>query len=420
MSTSAKSIATPQEKRTVTLLAASQALFLITAVTVMTLSGVVGQALTPSPSLATLPVALMMVGTVVATLPASLLMKRIGRRKGFLIGTAAGGVAGGLLATLGVLAESFLLFCLGNLLLGVYQAFAMYYRFAAADAASDAFRSRAISLVLAGGVVAAFLGPWNASYSQSLPLPTPEAGPFAVLTLLAVVAPLLVAMLRIPAAPSDHQARETARPLQTIAAQPRFLVAVLCAAVGYAVMILVMTSTPLAMRSTGFEMQQAATVMQWHVLGMFAPSFITGTLIARLGLLNLLIAGVVVLFTAVAVALAGQGFWHFWVALVLLGIGWNFMFVGGSTLLTHTHTPAEKGKVQGVNDLVVFGLVAAGSLMAGSLLHQVGWAGLNIVLLPFLAIALLAVLWLRFAPQSTPGRLNRPIHETPSRPRRGR
>lgn len=386
----------PREKANVALLAASQALFLIAGVTVMTLSGVVGLQLAPLPALATLPIALMQIGTLVATFPASMLMKRIGRRPGFLIGTTVGGIAGGGFATLGIVLGSFAVFCLGNLLLGIYQAFAMYYRFAAADCASDAFRSKAISLVMAGGVVAAIFGPWNAHHGQVLWTGYPEAGPYLVLTALAVIGTILVGLLQVPATREPGDRAGTQRPMATIAAQPAFIVALLSASVGFAVMILIMTATPLAMRQSGFEMSQAAFVMQWHVLGMFAPSFITGSLIARYGVLQILLAGGAIMAGAVAFALSGEALWQYWTALLLLGIGWNFLFIGGSTLLTQTHTTEERGKVQGINDLTVFSLVAIGSLLAGALLHHLGWTGLLLSVLPVVALPIVATAWLRF------------------------
>jgi len=380
------------EWRNILLLAVSQCLYLIAAITVMTLSGVVGQQLAASPALATLPAALMMVGTVVFTLPMSLLMRRIGRKRGFLLGILLGGMLGSLLAALGVLQASFFVFCAGNLLLGLYQASAMYYRFAAAEAASDHLRSRAISLVLAGGVFAAFLGPWNASHGQSLPgVAVPEAAPYVLLTILSLLAALLMALLRLPSAATGGMVQPQ-RDLLEIAAQPRFRLAVTLAAVAYAMMMLVMTATPIAMRNVGFAMPEAAMVMQWHVLGMFLPSFFTGFLIARFGLWHMLMAGVMLLFAAAAMALSGQQFLHFLVALVLLGVGWNFLFVGASNLLTLVHTDAERGKVQGVNDLVVFALVAFASVSAGALLYRFDWQGLNMAVLPFLVLALLMLL----------------------------
>lgn len=394
-------VSTPRERMNVAILAASQALFLMTAVTVMTLSGMVGQQLTPSPALATLPIALMQVGTLVATFPASMLMKRIGRRAGFMIGAGGGGVTGAALAAYGIAESSFLLFNLGNLLLGIYQAFAMYYRFAAADCASVSFRSRAISLVLAGGVIAAILGPINANHGQLLWGAHPEAGPYLVLVGLTLIATLLVGGLRVPPA-NEPGAAEPQRGLGQIASQGAFRVALIAAAIGYAVMILVMTATPLAMQQAGYSMGDAARVMQWHVLGMFAPSFFTGTLIARFGVLNILLAGGLLLALSATVAISGQAVSQYWLALLLLGVGWNFLFIGGSTLLTQTHTPAERGKVQGLNDLVIFSLVAFGSLMAGALLHHLGWLGLNLSVLPFVLITLLATSWLRFGAPAGP------------------
>jgi len=382
------------EKVNVGILVSTQTLFMIASITVMTLSGVVGQQLSPDPALATLPIAMMMIGTLISTLPASLYMKRVGRRAGFITGVSLGGVAGGLLSFAAIAMDSFWLFCAGNLLLGLYQGFAMYYRFAAADVASPSFRSRAISYVLAGGVVAAFLGPWNASIAADWIATVPSGGPYLVIALLAALAIGLLAFLKVPPS-GEPQPGDIQRPLGRIASQPCFIVAVLSGAVGYAVMILVMTATPLAMRAQGLEMSQVATIMQWHVFGMFAPSFVTGTLIARFGVTQVLLAGAALLAGCVAVANLGMTLAHFWVALVLLGIGWNFLFVGGSALLASIHSEAERGKVQGVNDLIIFALVAIGSLLAGALLHEFGWELLNLAMLPLILLVVLAILWLR-------------------------
>lgn len=381
----------------VAILAISQALFLITSVTVMTLSGVVGQTLTDIPALATLPVAAMMIGTLVSTLPASLLMKRIGRRPGFIAGTLLGGGVGGAVSVMGIATHNFWLFCAGNLLFGVYQGFAMYYRFAAADVASESFRSRAISLVMAGGVIAAFLGPWNVRFSALLSPSLPDAGPYAVVTVMALLASLLMTRLKVPTSAEPEGARP-ARTLSQIASQFLFLFAVAAAAIGYTVMILVMTATPLAMRAVGFDMSAVALVMQAHVLGMFVPSFFTGSLISRLGVLTVIFAGSAMMMGAALTALMGESFAYFLVALVLLGMGWNFMFIGGSALLTQTHTPAERGLVQGVNDLLIFSFVAVGSLLAGILLHQLGWTVLNALMLPVVAIVAFGAVYLHFFP----------------------
>jgi MFS family permease len=376
--------ATRAERANVAILATNQALYLIAAITVMTLSGLVGQRLAPTEALATLPVAMMMIGVVIAALPASLLMRRVGRRAGFIVGAVAGGALGGALSVLAIAVGSFALFSAGNLLLGVYQAFANYHRFAAADAASPAFESRAVSLVLAGGVVAAFLGPLNATRTTDLLAGLPGAGPYAVIVALALAGSLLHLRLRIP---DEHRARTgPQRPLRHILSSPAVGVALLVATVAYAIMILVMTATPLAMRAAGFGLGEVAIVMQWHVLGMFAPSFVTGSLIDRFGLPRVLLAGAGALVGSISAAVAGQSMAHFWVALVLLGVGWNFLFVGGSALLATTHAPAERGKVQGVNELVIFTAVAIASLLAGVLLHAVGWAALNLTLLPFVLL----------------------------------
>ncbi len=388
-------MASPSHERSnVAILVTGQTLFLIAAITVMTLSGVVGHQLSPDPGLATLPIALMMVGTVVSTLPASLFMKSVGRRLGFITGAALGGVGGGLLSFAAIAAGSFWLFCAGNLLLGLYQGFAMYYRFAAADVASPAFRSRAISLVMAGGVVAAFLGPWNSSATLDWVAGVPSGGPYLVIAVLAVAAIGLLTQLRVPPS-GEPKPGDISRPMAVIGSQPAFLVAVLAGAVGYAIMILVMTATPLAMRAAGFEMSQVAFIMQWHVLGMFAPSFVTGSLIARFGVDRILLAGAAMFAAAVLLANLGQTMAHFWVALVSLGIGWNFLFVGGSALLSTVHTEAERGKVQGINDLIIFSLVAIGSLMSGHLFHRLGWEALNLAMLPLIVLVALSVLaWL--------------------------
>jgi predicted MFS family arabinose efflux permease len=381
---------TPRERINVGILATNQALYLVAAITVLTIGGLVGRRLAPSPALATLPIAMMMIGVVATAVPASLLMKRVGRRAGFIVGAVVGGAGGAAISVVAISLGSFVLFCTGNLLLGVYQAFANYHRFAAADAASPAFESQAISLVLAGGVAAAFLGPFNASRATGLLVDLPGAGPYAVIVVLALLGSALHLGLRIP---DEHRARGGhERPLREIVATPAFGVALLAATVGYTIMVLVMTATPLAMEAAGFHLDHAATVMQWHVLGMFAPSFVTGHLIARFGVGNILLTGAATLAGSIGVAVAGSAIANFVLALALLGVGWNFLFVGGSALLATTHTPAERGKVQGANELVVFTAVAIGSLLAGVLLHTVGWAALNLWMLPLVA-ATAVVTW---------------------------
>lgn len=389
--------APPRARLNVTLLALNHMLFVTAAVTVMTLSGLVGRTLAPSPALATLPISAMTLGTIITALPVSMFMKRVGRRAGFLVGVTTGGFAGGVLCVIAIAAKSFWLFAFGNLLFGIYQAFAVYYRFAAAEVTSEAFRSRAISMVLAGGVIAAFLGPWNAEYGEALLPILPGAGPYLVIALLALASAGLLVGLRVPAAAEPDPAAEQ-RPLRQIARQPDFQVAVLCGAVAYSVMILLMVAAPLAMREAGFELGKISAAMQAHVLGMFAPSFVTGHLIARLGLHNVLFAGTLLVAGALAAGASGEAFVHFWSALVLLGVGWNFLFVGASDLLTYTHTAAERGKVQGFNEVVIFTLVALSSGGAGALLHYLGWAGLMLGTAPAVALTAAAILWLRRQP----------------------
>lgn len=389
------------EKRNVAILVISQVMFMVAAITVMTLSGVVGQQLSPAPDLATLPIAIMMLGTVISTLPASLFMKKVGRRRGFIVGAAVGGAGGGVLSFAGIANQSFVMFCLGSLLLGLYQGFAMYYRFAALDVASPSFRSRAISFVLAGGVVAAFLGPWNASNMGNLVPTVPFGGPYLIIAFLAVVAIALLSQLKVPSAGEPHEGEST-RPLRTIVRSPAFMVALSAGAIAYAIMVLVMTATPLAMRAQAFDMRQVAFIMQWHVLGMYAPSFFTGTLIARIGLGRTLMAGCLILVGSAVASQMGSTLMHFWVALVLLGVGWNFLFIGGSTLLASLHTEAERGKVQGINDLVIFTMVTLGSLMSGTLMHHLGWEMMNLLMLAPIGIVVLSILWMRFNRASLP------------------
>ncbi|MGM0925372.1 MAG: MFS transporter [Pseudomonadota bacterium] len=378
--------------KNVAILVISQTLFMVASITVLTLSGVVGQQLASAPELATMPISMMMLGTVISTFPASLYMRRVGRRRGFITGASVGGVAGGLLSFVAILLEMFWLFCLGNLLLGLYQGFAMYYRFAAADVASPAFRSRAISFVMAGGVAAAFLGPWNATAATDLVAGVPLGGPYLVIATLALLSIGLLTQLR--AQPSSVLSPDMiSRSGGTIWLQASFMLAVFSSAVGYSIMMVVMTATPLAMLAQGFSMSEVSFIMQWHVLGMFAPSFFTGSLIAFFGVARILLVGALLVTSAVLTPNLGDGLTHYWSALLLLGVGWNFLFIGGSALLSTVHSEDERGKVQGINDLVIFSLVAASSLTSGALLYQFGWKVLNLIMLPPVLLVVFATIW---------------------------
>ncbi|MCG8511560.1 MAG: MFS transporter [Rhodospirillales bacterium] len=382
----------PVYKRNVGILATCQALLSTGLSMVIILGGLVGATLSPDPALATLPVSIMVLGTLSATLPASFVMKWVGRRNGFLIGVSFG-FLGAVLTSVAVFVADFALFCFGGFFIGANAGFGQFYRFAAADTAPDMFRSRAISLVLAGGVVAAIAGPELVKKTQDFMAPIAFLGSYLTLTALPVLAACCLAFLDIPASTAGER-RETGRPLAEIARQPAFFVAVLGGMVGYGVMSLVMTATPLAMIACGFGVHDAANVIQWHVLAMFAPSFFTGAIIARFGVLQVMLTGMILLGICVVAALAGIDFLNFGVALIALGLGWNFAFVGASTLLTETHRVSERAKVQGINDFLVFGSVAAASFSSGALLHWFGWDAVQLFALPFVAISSGSILWL--------------------------
>ena len=378
-------------RRNVFLLACCQALLFTNNVTLIALNGLAGFALAGNKALATLPVTGYVVGAALSTFPASLWMRRVGRKRGFLTGTAFG-LAGGAIATLGIWRASFWTLVAGTLVLGTYNAFGQYYRFAAADAAPVHGKAKAISLVMAGGLVGGIVGPEMSKLTRDLAQPTFLAS-YASLLGFCLVTIAILSGLRIPDA-KGGEAHGATRPLKEIAAQPAFAVAVLVGALGYGVMNLLMTSTPLAMGFCGHPYAAAASVISAHVIAMFAPSFFTGSLIQRFGVLNVMMAGVVAMFACVAIALSGQQVRHFWAALVLLGVGWNFMYVGVTTLLTEAYRPAEKAKAQGANEIIVFCTTATSSFASGVLVNAAGWNTLNYVALPFLAIAGSAALWL--------------------------
>lgn len=375
-------------RRDVLLLSATQALFQTTSVMVMTVSGIIGQGMASSGALATLPIAMMTLMAAAMMIPASLFMQRRGRKAGFLVGTSIGALAG-LVAALAVWWNSFGLFVFANMLVGAYQAFAQYYRFAAADIASAAFKSRAISWVVAGGIVAAFAGPNIARFTGDFG-PAPFAVSFLVLCALGCVAFALVTRLQIPA-PTPADVSGHARPLSAIMVRPVFLTALVGSVIGYAVMLLVMTATPLAMQTCGHPMGASATVIQWHVVGMFLPSFFTGELIRRFGVLRIMGAGIALIAAQVFMSLSGVEFLHFVSGLVLLGVGWNFLFIGGSTLLTEAYRPSERAKTQAAHDFLMFGAITLSTFASGWLLDVYGWRTLNLAVIPFLVVAALAI-----------------------------
>lgn len=380
---------TDATRANVALLAFCQALSMTGLNILVTTSSLVGYSLLEDKAFATLPMTLQVTGTMLSTIPASLLMARIGRRAGFTVGALIG-FAGAMLAAVAIFRSSFPLFCCGTALLGSYAGFAIFYRFAAADTASEAFRPKAVSLVMAGGIAAAIFGPEIAKWSRNLFEPVLFAGCYLMIAALCLTAVALLQFVRIPRPP--RVAFGAGRPLGEIVRRRGFVVAVLCGMIGYGVMNLVMTATPLAMVGCGLAFEQAAFVIQWHVLGMFALSFFTGSLIGRFGAARVMACGALLLLACVGVNLSGTDAPRFWTGLVLLGLGWNFLFVGASTLLTTVYTPIERAKVQALNDFLVFGMVSGTSFSSGVLLAHSGWTAVNLAVLPLIGVALVAAL----------------------------
>jgi MFS family permease len=379
---------TPLIKRNVGLLAGCQALLLCNAVTLIAVNGLAGAKLAPTPTLATLTVTGYVIGTALMTLPASWFMKHYGRRAGFIAGALLG-ILGGITCATAVSIGSFWLLCLGTLCAGTYNAFGLQYRFAAADMAPTDWKPKAISWTLAGGILGGFIGPWAGKITRDI-WHVEFAATYASLSVFAVVALLIASRLRVPEM-ADAGQQGSGRPLAEIARQPAFVVAVLAAALGYGTMNLLMAATPLAMDICGLPFADAAFVLQWHVLGMYGPSFFTGSLIKRVGVLKVLAAGVVLMLVCIALAMSGVTLMHFWWALFLLGVGWNFLYIGGTTLLTETYKPAERAKVQGGNDFMVFGVQAVSSLSAGALVLGGGWHTLNLYAIPAVLVIAVAV-----------------------------
>ena len=378
-------------KKNVALLAGCQAMLFVNNVTMLSVAALAGYYLADNKALATLTSTSYIIGAALCMLPASFFMKRFGRRAGFQFGTSMG-IAGAALACVAMWLHSFWLLCLAILVLGGYNAFGQYYRFAAADAASQDFKAKAISLVMASGILGGIIGPELSKYSKDM-FPIPFLGAYASLILFCIATMVLLSFIRIPP-PSEAERKEPARPLAAVMAQPAFIVAVTSSAIGYGIMSLLMTATPLAMSFCGHPYNSAALVIQWHAIGMFAPSFFTGSLIKRFGVLNVMFCGMLLEGACVAVALSGLEVAHFWWALVLLGIGWNFLYVGGTTLLTDCYRASEKAKAQGMHDFLVFVVTATSSFSSGLLINRSGWDVLNYTALPLLALVGGAIVWL--------------------------
>ena len=341
--------------------------------------------------LATRPTSLVIVGTALSTIPASLLMRRVGRRIGFLVGSLIGAI-GGTVSVVAIMGANFWLFALGALIYGSFAGFAQHYRFAAADEAAPEFKSTAISLVLAGGVVAGFAGPELAKAGKDLFTSAPFVGGYMFLIGTTVAGAFVLGLLNIPSL-TEEQRRGPQRPIATIMAQPVFIAASLAAMTGQGVMNFMMTATPIAMVKLGHPFADTALVIQWHILGMYAPGFVTGALIRRFGEVRIILSGLGVQFICVAAALSGHGVFEFWLAMMLLGVGWNFAFTGATSLMTTAYTAAERAKTQGAMNFIIYGFVAIMSFSSGALVHYFGWMWVSLGTLPFLAIGVTSILW---------------------------
>jgi MFS family permease len=376
--------------RNVFLLACCQALLLTNSAGLIAMNGLVGYSLVDVKSLATLGATTYVLGSALSTMPMSLWMARVGRRRGFMAGALIN-VAGCGLAVLALHMHSFALYCLATAVVGVYNAVGLQYRFAAAEVASKADKARAISLVLAGGIAGGFLGPAITRWGRDM-FAAPFLGSFLLLAAVALVALAVQSQVHVPR-PTAEESAGGGRPLREIVRQPVFIVAALSAALGYGLMNLLMTATPLAMDFCGLPYAQAAIVISWHVVGMYGPGFVTGSLISRFGVVNMILAGVVVMAAGALVALTGNDLTHFLLALVLIGAGWNFMYTGGTMLLTEAYSPAEKARTQGANDFIVFSTMALSSFSSGALVSTAGWEVMNWSAVPVLLVVAAAVLW---------------------------
>ena len=352
---------------------------------IMATSALVGVVLAPDPALATLPLGLLYFSIMLTMIPASLFMKRFGRRVGFALGGSAG-LIGGSTSAFGIYLGSFTLFCAGSAIFGIASGFGQFYRFAAVEIAHESYKSRAISWVMVGGLVAAFIGPNTARLTREMIPDALFSASYAAVALFCAGVIIIQLFVRIPM-PSIEEKEGHRRSIRFVLTRPAFLVAALCAMIAYGTMNLLMTSTPLAMNQRDMTFGATAIVIQWHIVGMFAPSFFTGRLIYRFGVLKIMFVGAVVLIGCAVVALSGQLYSHFVVGLVMLGIGWNFLYIGGTTLITEVYLPAEKGVIQGINEFMVFSATAFTALSSGYWHHTLGWETLNRYTIPVVGFA---------------------------------
>lgn len=370
------------------LLVAAQSLGGASPPIIISLGGLVGQQLSTNPTASTLPVSIYQLGLALSTLPAAWIMNRMGRRAAYVLGAILG-VISGVVAAQGIAHGNFITFCIGTALAGFYAACVQSYRFAATDMVPSDEQAKAISRVMIGGLIAAIIGPQVVIWTRDALPATPFAGSFYSQAVLALLALPLLMGLRLPPPQAKSAAAGDARPLGEIARTPQFIVACAAGVVSYGLMAFLMTAAPMAMVGCGHSVGEAAMGIQWHVLAMFVPSFFTGKLIARFGKRPITALGLLMIGAAGALALMGLDIFHFWGSLILLGVGWNFGFIGATALLTECYRPSERAKVQALNDFLVFGTVAVASFGSGQLLHSAGWNGINIGMLPLVAIVLI-------------------------------
>ncbi len=383
-------------RRNTLIYATCQALGGSTAIVNISLGGLAGSyLLAADKSFATAPVTGFNIGVALGAIPAAMMTRWLGRKYGFMVGLVIG-IIGLLISTWALVDQQFVLFCFGAVLSGVAGGFGQQYRFAAADHGTPDFRAKAISWVLVGGIVAAFLGGPIVIFTRDLLFPTHFAGAYLSVSALLIMAIGVMGFLDTsrPNNENTHVSDAPPRPLKQIMAQPRFIVAVLCGTLTYALMSFVMTSAPLAMVGCGISVDNATLGIQWHVFAMFGSSLFTGNLIARFGNGKIVAVGMVIMIACALVALSGLELWKFWFSLILLGVGWNFGFIGATSMITDTYTPAEKNKAQGANDFILFSSVAFASLMAGYVFNHYGWNAINYIVFPTVALAVAALIWL--------------------------
>ncbi len=376
------------------ILSFAQAMYGSQSVVLITTGGLVGKALASDPGLATLPISASVIGAMLTALPASVYMKRVGRKIGFVTGACLGALSA-IIGLYAIFLHEFWLFSCAMVLTGSSQAFALLYRFAAADLAPPEYKAKAVSWVTFGGLASGIVGPFVIIGTTDLLETVIFGGCYLAAALMSIISAITLLMLDKPDG-KQEEVHEPARPLGVILRQPQLIVAVVCAMVSYGIMILVMTATPLALVGCGFTVQTAALVIQWHVIAMYAPSFFTGSLIKRFGAVKIVALGLFLLAGAGVSALLGLHLANFFVGLILLGVGWNFCFLGATLLLPSQYRLAEKNIIQGINDFCVFATVALASLSAGKLLHLASWSAVNLALYPMLGVAILLLTWLVF------------------------